>query len=229
MLFKHFYILFFVFVSTSILTTSSAQTTDTITQQNTSLKIIDTVKTNVVSQRIIVVETIDSIPKEPFNFIVEKSILNKSLWLQPYRFEDKNLKTLSVKIITKRISSKKESLDFDLFSLINETTKQRIRPSGVYYFKADKKKYLKSKPVNQNYNDFNETIIEGFQNFEARTYKINFLGIKKRNTKASVKSLKKIIVKGNYVTYYLDFPVQKEFTYGKIYYNNKPIGFAAVK
>ena len=222
-------ILFIIFITTSILTTSAAQTTDTIVQPKTIIKKIDSVKTTKIPQPIIAVETKDSIQKDPLSFIIGKSLINKSLWLQPYRFEDKTLKTLSVKIIIKRISNKKESLEFNLFSLLDETTKLRIRPSGVYYLKADKKKYLKSKSVNQNYNNFRETTVEGFQNFEAKTYKINFLGLKKRNTNASVKSLKKLNLKARKITYYLDFPVQEGFTYGKIYYNNKPIGFSAVK
>jgi len=228
MSFKHLIILFVIFITTSI-HTSTAQSTDTIAQPNTIVKIIDTVKTDVKPLLTIESETIDSIQKEPFSFIIGKSLINKSLWLQPYRFEDKSLKTLSVKIIIKRMNNQKESLDFDLFSLLDETIKQKIRPSGVYYLKADKKKYLKSKSVNQNYNNFRETTVEGFQNLEAKTYKINFLGLKKKNSKASVKSLKKINLKAKKVTYYLDFPVQKGFTYGKIYYNNKPIGFSAVK
>ena len=71
--------------------------------------------------------------------------------------------------------------------------------------------------------------IDGFENFEAESYKTNFLGLKKKNTKASVKSLKKVTIKAKKTSYFLDFPAYDGFTYGKIYYKNKPIGFAAVK
>ncbi|MDX5583521.1 MAG: hypothetical protein QNK20_01130 [Aureibaculum sp.] len=166
---------------------------------------------------------------ENFSFIIGQAILNKSDWLQPYRFQDKNIKTLSVKININRTTDVIEPLDFDLFTLMDETKKLRIRPSGVYYLKSDKKKYLKSKAVNTNYNAFNETNIDGFENFEATSYKTNFLGLKKKNTKASVKSLRKVTIKAKKTSYFVDFPAYEGFTYGKIYYKNNPIGFAAVK
>ena len=174
-------------------------------------------------------QTNNSIQTTSFDLIVEKSILNKSLWNQPYRFEDKSYKTLTVKLFIKKTNAKNESLDFNLFALINESKKIRIRPSGVYIQKGEKRKYLKSKPLNKNYNVFKETSLEGFEDIELKTYKINFLGLKKKNIKASVKSLKKLTFKAKKATYYLDFPVLEGFTYGKIYYNGKPIGFAAVK
>lgn len=195
---KSFTLLFLIFISTSILNTSTAQTND-------------------------------SIQAKSFNFVIEQSVLNKSLWTQPYRFEDKSFKLLTVKIVIKHTSAKIESVNFDLFSLINESKKLRIRPTGVYYQKVNKKKYLKSKPVNENYNVFKEITLDGFENVEAKSYPINFWGMKKKNTKASVKSLKKRAIKGEKATYYLEFPVQEGFTYGKIYYNNKPVGFTAVK
>ena len=166
---------------------------------------------------------------ENFSFVIGQAVINKSLWLQPYRFQDKNIKTLSVKININRTTDVIEPLDFDLFTLTDDTKKLRIRPSGVYYLKSDKKKYLKSKAVNTNYNNFKETQIDGFENFEAETYKTNFLGLKKKKNKASVKSLKKVTIKSKKTSYFLDFPVYEGFTYGKIYYKNKPIGFAAVK
>ena len=166
---------------------------------------------------------------ENYSFIVGQSVLNKSLWLQPYRFQDKSIKTLSVKINIHRTTDVNEPLDFDLFTLMDDSTKLRIRPSGVYYLKAEKKKYLKSKPVNKNYNSFKESNVDGFENFEAETYKTNFLGLKKKSYKASVKSLKTIIIKAKKTSYFVDFPVYEGFTYGKIYYKNRPVGFAVVK
>ena len=197
-------LIFLIFISTSVITTLSAQ------KENNYL----TDSTNQI---------------ENFSFVIGQASLNKSLWLQPYRFQDKNIKTLSVKININRTTEIIEPLDFDLFTLTDESKKLRIRPSGVYYLKSDKKKYLKSKPVNTNYNNFKESQIDGFENFEAESYKTNFLGLKKKNTKASVKSLKKVTIKTKKTSYFIDFPVYEGFTYGKIYYKNKPIGFAAVK
>ena len=197
-------LIFLIFISTSVITTLSAQ------KENNYLT-----------------ETTSQI--ENFSFVIGQAIINKSLWLQPYRFQDKNIKTLSVKININRTTEIIEPLDFDLFTLMDESKKLRIRPSGVYYLKSDKKKYLKSKPVNTNYNNFKETQIDGFENFEAESYKTNFLGLKKKNTKASVKSLKKVTIKTKKTSYFIDFPVYEGFTYGKIYYKNKPVGFAAVK
>lgn len=164
-----------------------------------------------------------------YSFKVGQSIINKSMWLQPYRFEDKSVKTLSVKIFIYKNTDLNEPLDFDLFTLMDESKKLRIRPCGVYYLKTDKRKYLRSKPVNNNYNAFRETQIQGFTNFEVESYKTNFLGLKKKKAKASVKSLKKVNVKAKKTSYFIDFPIYEGFTYGKIYYKNKPIGFAAIK
>ena len=195
---------FLIFITTSLFTAISAQTeSDHLTDSTKQI--------------------------ENFSFVIGQAILNKSDWLQPYRFQDKNIKTLSVKININRTTDVIEPLDFDLFTLMDETKKLRIRPSGVYYLKSDKKKYLKSKAVNTNYNAFNETNIDGFENFEATSYKTNFLGLKKKNTKASVKSLRKVTIKAKKTSYFVDFPAYEGFTYGKIYYKNKPIGFAAVK
>jgi len=195
---------FLIFISASLITTTSAQTeSDHLTDSTKQI--------------------------ENFSFVIGQAVLNKSNWLQPYRFQDKNIKTLSVKININRTTDVIEPLDFDLFTLMDETKKLRIRPSGVYYLKSDKKKYLKSKPVNTNYNAFNESNNDGFENFEAASYKTNFLGLKKKNTKASVKSLKKVTIKAKKTSYFVDFPAYEGFTYGKIYYKNKPIGFAAVK
>lgn len=211
-------------------------TTTAITAQNDSIKtrnsfdiINDSIQTEILPQKINDTKELNNIKKESFSFKVGKSTINKKLWQQTYRFKDKSLKTLSVKIIIKRNTTKKERLDFNLFALIDESKKLRIRPSGVYYPKRDKKKYLKAKPVNENYNDFKETKFKNYQNFEALSYKTNFLGYKKKNILASVKSLKRITIKGKVASYFLDFPVMEGFSYGKIYYKDKPIGFAAVK
>lgn len=172
----------------------------------------------------------DSIKQqEILKFTVGKTILNKSLWAKPYRYENKDLKALTVQITINPTSKKNVPLDFNDFILIDEAHKLRIRPNDVAYYRADKKIYLKSKAVNQNYNKFKETLVDGFNNVEVETYKTNFLGRKKRKAKSSVKQLKVITIKGKKATYYFDFPVATDFNYGKIYYNNKPIGFAAVK
>ena len=172
----------------------------------------------------------DSIKQhEILKFTVGKTILNKSFWAKPYRYENKDLKALTVQITINPTSKKNVPLDFNDFILIDEAHKLRIRPNGVAYYRADKKIHLKSKAVNQNYNKFKETLVDGLNNVEVKTYKTNFLGRKKKKSKSSVKHLKSITIKGKKATYYFDFPVTTEFNYGKIYYNNKPIGFAAIK
>lgn len=163
-----------------------------------------------------------------FNFKIERSFINKSLWLQPYRYADENLKPLSVKIIIRKASDKNEPLDLNQIYLLDESKNLRIRPNAVYYFRANRKIYFKSKPVNNNYNTFRETTLEGYKNFEAKTYKTNFFGIKKKKLKPSVQLLKKINMRSKKVTYHIDFPVYEGFTYGKLFYKDKPIGFAAV-
>ncbi len=159
---------------------------------------------------------------------VGKSVLNRSLWVQPYRYENKELKALTVQITITPKSAKNTSLDFDDFILFDDDNKLRIRPNEVSYYRADKKIYLKSKAVNENYNKFRETPVEGYTNLEAKTYKPNIFGRKKKNTKSAIKALKSITFKGKQGTYYIDFPVHSNFTYGKIHFNGKPVGFAAV-
>ena len=201
---NHLSILFLILISTLVITSSYAQIEDTV-------------------------ET-DSIEKvAPFTFNIGQTVLNKSLWQQPYRYQYKALKTLSVKITIIKNTGKNEALDFNDFTLLDESKKLRIRSTGVYYPKRDKKKYLKSKPVNENYDDFEDTTLDGYLNFQAETYKTNFLGIKKRNILPTVKLLKKITPKAKKTVYYLDFPVRDGFTYGKVLYKNKPVGFAAIK
>jgi len=165
--------------------------------------------------------------KDSLNITVGKSILNKSLWAAPYRYENKNLKALTVQITLN--PTKNVPVNLSEFVLYDETKKLRIRANEAAYYRGEKKIYYKSKAVNQNYNKFIETIVEGYTNFEAKTYKSNFLGRKKKNIKPGVMSLKNFTLKGKKATYYIDFPVDANFTYGKIYYNGKPVGFAAVR
>ncbi|NNC69294.1 MAG: hypothetical protein HKN90_00565 [Flavobacteriaceae bacterium] len=165
---------------------------------------------------------------DEFKFKIEWAQLNKSLWFQPYRFDNKELKSLSVKIAIERMGNDKV-VNLNHISLIDETKNLRIRPIAAYYLKSrDRKKYQKLKAVNTNYNAFEDYNINGFTNFQAKTFKPNILGKKRKNTIASVKSLKNIIVRSKLI-YYLDFPVNEDFSYGKVYYKDKPIGFAAVK
>ncbi len=165
---------------------------------------------------------------EEFKFKIEWAKLNKSLWSQPYRYENNDLKSLSVKIIIER-SGDDKMIDLNHISIVDETKKLRIRPSAVYYLKGnDKKIYLKSKAVNNNYNAFEEHNLSDYKNFQAKTFKPNILGKKKKGQIASVKSLKKVAIKSK-TTYYLDFPVEENFSYGKVYYKDYPIGFAAIK
>jgi len=172
----------------------------------------------------------DSIKQpEILTFTVGKTTLNKSLWAQPYRYENKDIKALTVQIIINPTSKKNVPLNLNDFILIDEEHKLRIRPNEVAYYRADKKIYIKSKAVNQNYNKFKETNVDGLNNFEAKTYITNFLGRKKRKYKPSIKHLKSVTIKGKKTTYYFDFPVTTNFNYGKIYFKNKPIGFAAIK
>jgi len=170
------------------------------------------------------------IPVEDYNFSIGKSIFNKKLWSQPYRYEKKALKTLSVQINIVRQHRKAEELDFNLFALTDDTKKWRIRPVAIYYYKADRKVYLKSKPDNRNYNDFEKYKLEGYEDFEAKTFKTNMLGIKKKKKiSPTVQSLNKMKLSNSKITYYLDFPVRPSFDYGKIYFMDKPIGFTGVK
>ncbi len=165
---------------------------------------------------------------DEFTFKVEWSKLNKSLWLQPYRYENKELNSLTVRIIVEapKVNS---TFNFNYFSLIDDDQKTRTRPSAVHYFKGrDKKIYLKSKVVNANYNVFETHSIDGYDNKQVKTFKPNILGKKKKGMVATVKSIKQVTIKSK-GTYYIDFPVPKEFQYGKVYYKDIPVGFAALK
>lgn len=165
--------------------------------------------------------------KDSLNISVGKTVLNSSLWAQPFRYENKELKALTVQITIN--PTKNVPVDFNKFALYDEEKKLRIRANGVAYYRADKKIFYKSKAINKNYDQFKETMVDGYTNFEAEIYKPNILGRKKKNAKSSVRHLKNIVLKGKKATYYLDFPVNAEFTYGKIHYDGNPVGFAAVK
>ncbi|QCX38399.1 hypothetical protein FF125_08120 [Aureibaculum algae] len=172
----------------------------------------------------------DSIPKENYNVTIGKSILNKKLWSQPYRYEEKVLQTFSLQVNIERLDRKAEEFDFNLFSMTDEEKKWRIRPVAIYYYRADRKIYLKSKADNRNYEDFEKYPIEGYENFEAKTYKTNTLGIKKKRKESpSIQSLDKMKLSSSKITYYLDFPVRPEFDYGKVYFKDIPVGFAGIK
>ncbi|MET2984109.1 hypothetical protein [Aureibaculum conchae] len=172
----------------------------------------------------------DSIPKEDYKVSIGKSIHNKKLWSQPYRYEEKVLQTLSVQVNIKKLHRKADELDFNLFALTDEEKKWRIRPVAVYYYRVNRKIYLKSKADNRNYEDFEKYQLEGYEDFEAKTYKTNTLGIKKKKKESpSIQSLNKMKISGSKITYYLDFPVRPEFDYGKVYFKDKSIGFTGVK
>ena len=171
--------------------------------------------------------TLEAQADDSLHITVGKTVLNKSLWQAKYRYENKELKALTVQITLN--PTKNVPVDFNEFALYDESKKVRIRANEAAYYRGEKKMYYKSKAVNQNYNKFKETIVDGYTNFETKTYNTNFLGRKKRGTKSAIKSLKNFTLKGKKATYYLDFPVHADFTYGKIYYNGKPVGFAAVK
>jgi hypothetical protein len=165
--------------------------------------------------------------KDSLNITVGKAVLNKSLWSMPYRYENKELKALTIEITIH--PTKNVPVDFNEFVLRDEDKKLRIRANEAAYYKADRKIYYKSKATNLNYRKFKETLIDGYTNVEIKTYKTNFLGRKKKKTKSAVKQLKTFTLKGKKATYYIDFPVNADFKYGKIYYDGRPVGFAAVK
>ena len=172
----------------------------------------------------------DSIQKENYKVSIGKSIMNKKLWSQPYRYEDKVLGTLSVQINIERLDRKADEFDFNLFALTDEEKKWRIRPVAIYYYRTARKIYLKSKAVNRNYEDFEKYPLEDYTDFEAKTYKTNTLGIKKKKKESpSIQSLNKMKLGSSKITYYLDFPVRPEFNYGKVYFKDKSIGFTGVK
>lgn len=172
----------------------------------------------------------DNESKEDYKITIGKSIHNKKLWSQPYRYEQKVLQTLSVQVNIEKLHHKAKELDFNLFALTDEEKKWRIRPVAIYYYRADKKIYLKSKADNRNYEDFENYPLENYTNFEAKTYRTNMLGLKKKKKESpSVQSLEKMKISGSKITYYLDFPVRPVFDYGKVYFKDKIIGYTGVK
>lgn len=165
---------------------------------------------------------------DEFKFKVEWAKMNQSLWSRPYRYENKDLKSLTIKIGIERLANQKV-VNLNHISLVDETRNLRIRANAAYYLKSrDRKIYQKAKVLNTNYNAFEDFKLKGYTNYQAKTFKPNILGKKKKNKIASVKSLRNITVKSK-TSYYLDFPVNEDFTYGKVYYKNKPIGFAALQ
>ena len=163
-------------------------------------------------------------PKDPFIVKVEKVIPNANMWNQPYRYEDKNLKPLSLKISIEQRSDDNEVFDFNKLYLTDETNKLRIRPNALYYHKAERRVYYRSKPVNQNYNHFRDTHVDGYTNFEAETYRTNFLGMKKKRVKSSIQELKKQNIKLQKIVYFVDFPVYANFSIGTLYFDGLPSG-----
>jgi len=181
-----------------------------------------------VAMSLLSTNTIDA-QVDSLKISVGKTILNKSLWAKPYKYESKDYKALTVQITITSKSKKNTPVNFNDFALLDEGPKLRIRPNAVAYYRADKKIYHKSKVANKNYDTFKDTSEEGYRNFQASTYPTNFFGRRKRKIKASVKSLKKVTIKKRKkATYYIDFPVGASFSYGKILYKGTQVGFAAV-
>lgn len=158
-----------------------------------------------------------------FTFNIEFAKKNKSVWVIPYRFADKELESISVKLIIN--NSQVKVFNPNLISLANNNDKTRIRACGLYYERAnnDKRKYLKAKPTNKNYTYFENNSLEGFTNFQAETFKPNFFGKIKKNEVPSIKSLKKVTIKKQ-TTYFIDFPINKDFKEGDLYYKKVKIG-----
>ncbi|MCK0131426.1 hypothetical protein MWU59_07905 [Flavobacteriaceae bacterium F08102] len=169
------------------------------------------------------------IKPDSLKITVGKSILNTTTFSQPYRLLRKDYHTISVHITVESGSSSMDEVDFNLFSLVDDDKKLRIRAVGMFNFKKEKRQYEKLSPINENYNDFPKFALKGYTDVEIPTYKVNMLGVKKKNTTASLKSLERMEVKSKKLSYFLDFPITKTFTYGKIYYKDRIVGFTAVK
>lgn len=160
-----------------------------------------------------------------FTFKAESARINASLWAIPYRFEDKELKTASIKVTFNTNGTK--VINTNLLSLVDSTNKLRMRPTGIYYLRAnDKRKYLKAKANNTNYTPFEDNSLEGYTNLQAKSFKPNFFGKKKKDEVSSVKSIKKVTVKET-ATYFIDFPVKENFKEADLYY--KKVKIATVK
>ncbi|PID69173.1 MAG: hypothetical protein CR989_03130 [Flavobacteriales bacterium] len=168
--------------------------------------------------------------KNYYKITIGKSAYTKKLWQEPYRYKNRDYKTLSVEVTVEKLVSKNIEFDFDLFCLTDEENKWRIRPVAMYYYQTDKKVYLEPAADNRNYNSFENYPLEGYSDIEAATYESKKLLSKKQNNKtANIKALPKQILKNGKTTYYLDFPVVSGFKYGKVYYKDKPTGFVARK
>jgi len=175
-------------------------------------------------------QTEEPIIIDSLKFTIGTTILNQSLWSQPYRYENKNLKTLSIKITVERLSKESTEINYNLFSLLVASKEMRVRPTGLFYYKStDKKKYLRTSPLNHNYDVFQEFKFEDFENFEAKTYDPNFLGRPKKGQIPTVKQLKTLKLKKRKLTYHIDFPSYSKFTQGKLYYKGKTIGIVRVE
>lgn len=166
--------------------------------------------------------------KKDYRITIGKSVYISKLWPQPYRYKNRDYKTLSVEVTIDKLAHQDLEFDFDLFYLTDEEQKWRIRPVAMYHTHADKKIYLPLTADNRNYNSFENYPIENFKDIEAATYQASSLSFKKRKKKqANIKALPKEKIKSGRVTYYLDFPVVSGFKYGKVYYKGKPKGFVA--
>lgn len=162
-----------------------------------------------------------------FTFKAESARINASLWAIPYRFEDKELKTASIKVTFNTNGTK--VINTNLLSLVDSTNKIRMRPSGIYYLRAnDKRKYLKAKASNKNYTFFEDNSLKGYMNLQAKSFKPNFFGKKKKDEIASIKSIKKVTVKET-ATYFIDFPVKESFKEADLYYKKVKIATVRVQ
>lgn len=171
----------------------------------------------------------NDIKPDSLKITIGRTILNHTNWKQNYRLTDKSLKTISIYISVFKGSKANDEVDFNLFSLVDETKNLRIRPVAMFNFRREKRKYASISPLNENYNDFPKFSMKGFKDFEIPTYKVNFLGVKKKNTNPTLKTLKRVTIGNKKITYFVDFPVPEGFTYAKLYYKNRPVGFAAIK
>jgi|GEM_PF-5361804 len=169
------------------------------------------------------------IKPDSLKITVGKSMINTSTFSQPYRLLRKDYHTLSVYITVEPGGPSVDQVDYNLFSLVDDSKKLRMRPVGMFNFKKEKRQYEKLSPINENYNDFPKFALKGYSDVEIPSYKVNVLGVKKKNTTASLKSMERMDVKNKRLSYYIDFPIPKDFTYGKLYYKDRVIGFTALK
>lgn len=168
--------------------------------------------------------------KKDYAITIGQSVYISKLWPQPYRYKNRDYKTLSIEVTIDKLARQNLEFDFDLFYLTDEEQKWRIRPVAMYHTQADQKIYLPLTADNRNYNSFENYPLEDYKDIEAETYEAKSLSLKKGKKKqATIKALPKEKIKSGKVTYYLDFPVVSGFKYGKVYYKGKPKGFVARK